>query len=233
MLVATQALGASWRSEIYSAYIGNNMSRWKQVIDNMEISGEKTDSFLLELVNYQYGYIAWCLGNNREEEAKQYLDKAESVLETLRSDSRHLSIVHAYKSAFYGYRIALARIAAPLLGPRSIESAREAVRLDPGNYLGYVQLGNIEFYMPSVFGGSKKEALEHYLIAEKLLAGTSGPKLPDWNYLSLLTVIAQSYTYTGDLQSAKKYLELILRVEPEFLWVKNELYPQVIDKMKQ
>ncbi len=233
LLVATKAIGASYRCQIYSAYISNNMCRWKEVIDTIETSGQKPDSFLIELVNYQYGYIAWCLGNNREEEGRKYLEKAESVLEILKSDSRSLSLVYAYKSAFYGFRIALGKLAAPLLGPRSIESAREAVRIDPTNYLGYVQLGNIEFYMPSVFGGSKQEALAHYLKAEELLTARSRPDEPDWNYLSLLTVIAQSYSYTGDLLSAKKYLELILRVEPEFLWVKNELYPQVLNKLKQ
>jgi len=32
---------------------------------------------------------------------------------------------------------------------------------------------------------------------------------------------------------AKKYYEKILKIEPEFLWVKNELYPQLLKKIKK
>jgi len=233
MLVLSPVLIAGSRSEIYTAYISNDMSRWKTTIDRMNSIKPKSNELLAELVNYQYGYIAWCIGEKRNDEARKYLDLAEANLNILKTDKMNMSLVNAYRSAFYGYKIGLNKLSAPFNGGKSIDCAKEAVKLDAENYLAYVQFGNIQFYMPSVFGGSKKEALEYYLKAEKLLEKNKDELVQNWNYLSLLTVIAQAYSYTGDLQSSKIYLDKILRIEPDFLWVRNELYPEIINKIKK
>lgn len=224
---------AGYRSEIYNAYIGNNMSAWKISIDRMENVNPKNNEFLLELVNYQYGYIAWCIGNKRNKEAATYLDLAEKNLKTLSGNSRNLSLVNSYKAAFYGYRIGLNKLSAPFLGPKSVDCARMAISSDSRNPLGYVQYANIQFYMPAVFGGSKKEALEYYLKALELMEQNNNDLIENWNYLSLLTVIAQSYAYLDDYSSSVVYLEKALKTEPDFSWVKNELYPQVNLKLKK
>ncbi len=199
ILLATSAvIRADFKSEIYSAYISNNMSQWKTIIDRINLVKPMTNELLLELVNYQYGYIGWCVSSKMDEEAEKYLGLAEKNLNILKSRDANLSLVNSYMSAFYGFKIGLNKLKVVFLAPKSLECAREAVRLDSLNYIGYVQFGNIEFYTPSAFGGSKKEALEFYLKAEKILAGKTVEIYHDWNYLSLLTVIAQSYSYLGD-----------------------------------
>ena len=55
----------------------------------------------------------------------------------------------------------------------------------------------------------------------------------NWNYINLLTIIAQSYALIKDYEKAKLYYEKILVIEPGFNWVKNELYPEMIKKMKK
>ena len=52
----------------------------------------------------------------------------------------------------------------------------------------------------------------------------------DWNYLSLQTAIAQAYEETGKWGLAKLYYEKILKIEPDYSWVKNELYPAILKK---
>ena len=52
----------------------------------------------------------------------------------------------------------------------------------------------------------------------------------NWNYLSLLTSIAKAYEVTGRKAMAKLYYEKILKIEPNFMWVKNELYPKILNK---
>jgi tetratricopeptide (TPR) repeat protein len=209
------------------------MDRWKEHIDKMDAVSLKSNNLMLELVNYQYGYIAWCIGNNKEDDAKKYLDKAEANLLILSEDNQNVSMVNAYKAAFYGYRIGLNKILAPILGRKSIDCAKIAMVADKENPFAYVQYGNIQFYMPAVFGGSKKEGLAFYKRAEELMEKNKDYTVGNWNYLSLLTVIAQSYSYLGDYDSAIDYLEKILKIEPEFDWVKNELYPQVLSKIKE
>jgi tetratricopeptide (TPR) repeat protein len=224
-------LKGSNKSDVYSAYISNNMQLWKNVIDKMNKTSNKSTDYLLELVNYQYGYIAWCIGNNKNDEAKKYLDQAEKNITVLSQNNQYQSIVNSYRSAFYGYRIGINRILVTLLGLKSIDCAKLAIKQDKDNAFSYFQYANIEFYMPSVFGGSKSEALSYYLRAKELMEKNKEDLHEDWNYLNLLTVIAQTYSYLKDYKLSKQYLEKILIIEPRFTWVKNELYPELIKKM--
>jgi tetratricopeptide (TPR) repeat protein len=226
-------LKGSYRSDVYEAYIHNNMQLWKGAIDKMNKADNKDTAFLVELLNYQYGYIAWCIGNSRNEEAKIYLDIAEKNIMLLPGNNHYQSIANSYKSAFYGYRIGLNRLLAAFIGGKSSDCAKLAMKLDAENPYGYIQYANIEFYMPSVFGGSKAEALKYYLRAKELMENNKADLSENWNYLNLLTVIAQTYSYTKDYKSSKLVLEKILTIEPGFTWVKNELYPDVLKKMNK
>lgn len=222
--------GTSWKKNIYSAYISNNMEDWRQTIDQMEKIKLDSAEFLSQLINYQYGYIGWCIGNENNSRARFYLKLAERNLEAY---SRHAtaSEIHAYESAFYGYKIGMNRLMAPVYGPRSIKKALLAIEEDEGNPMGYIQYGNSQFYMPSVFGGSKSEAIEYYQKAQELMERNQAMLHENWNYLNLLTVIAQAFESTGNPDEALKYYEKILQIEPQFLWVKDELYPQLINKL--
>ncbi len=223
----TEPAFAGWKTEIYKAYIGNNMDRWKVIIDKMEQEKINNETFLLQLVNYQYGYTGWCIGKDKTTLAKYYLELAEQNLELLEKYA-DASVIHAYQSAFYGYKIGLSQIRAPIYGPRSIKHARLAIEEDKDNPLGYIQYGNSQFYMPPIFGGSKEEAIDYFQKAERLMERDTNQLVNDWNYLSLLTLIAQSFEQTGQYEQAKEYYEKILKIEPEYKWVKNELYPHFL-----
>ncbi|NLJ43520.1 MAG: hypothetical protein GX431_07660 [Bacteroidales bacterium] len=231
-IMAFLPVKADYGSEIYSAYINNRMDRWKTVIDRMAAMPDKDNALLLELVNYQYGYIGYCIGFERKDEARKYLSVAQANLEILEKRGYMLSMVSAYKSAFYGFRIGLNPVTAPVNGKKSMENAKTALKLDPSNYLAYVQHGNIEFYMPAAFGGSKKEALEFYLKAKEVLEKNPDSLKGDWNYMSLMILIGQTYTYLKEYDKAKKTYENILQIEPGFLYVKDDLYPKLLAKMK-
>lgn len=225
-------LRADYRSEIYSAYINSKMDQWKGVIERIEAVPDKDDKLLLELVEYQYGYIGYCLGFDKKDEARKFLGMAQKNLDILEKRKYKLSVVNSYRSAFYGFRIGLNPITAPVNGLRSIEFAKNALKLDPGHFLGYVQQGNIQFYMPAAFGGSKKEALEYFLKARELIEKDPGSVSGNWNYMSLLILIGQTYTYLKDYPSAKRIYEEILKTEPGFLYVKEDLYPKLLTKME-
>ncbi len=232
LLSASMQLNTSYRSEIYSAYVNNKMDLWRDVIDRMDTIPEKSNELLLELVNYQYGYIGYCAGFDKKEEAKKYLDLAQRNVEILEKCNYNLSVINSYKAAFYGFRIGLNPISAPVNGFRSIDCAKMALSLDSANYLAYVQYGNMKFYMPSALGGSKKLALEYYLKARDLLERETDSITGNWNYLSLLVVLGQTYTYLNDYLSAQKVYDTILNIEPEFLYVKDDLYPKLLKKME-
>ena len=225
-------LMADHKSVTYQAFITNHMDRWKTEIDEMNAQKNKSNEFLLELLNYQYGYIAWCVGNKKSEQAEKYLDLAEKNVEILAKASYKPSYVNAYKSAFYGYRIGLNKFKAPFLGGKSVDCARLAMKQDDKNPYGYLQYGNSQYFMPAVFGGSKTVALVYFKKAEALMELDREQIIGDWNYLSLLTYIGQAYTAIKNYESAKFYYQKILAIEPGYTWVKNELLPDVLKKME-
>jgi tetratricopeptide (TPR) repeat protein len=222
---------ATWKTEIYKAYIGNNMPGWKVIIDKMDREKNKSKDFILEMVNYQYGYIAYCIGIGKKEEAEKYLDLAFKNLEILEKQNFKPSEISAYKSAFYGYQIGLNKMKAPVIGPKSLKYSKLSMEQDPQNPMGYIQYGNSQFYMPAIFGGSKKEALVYFMKAEKLMEKEKLKLENDWNYLSLLALIGQSYTELEEFQKAKIYFEKALAVEPDYLFVKIDLLPALLKKM--
>jgi hypothetical protein len=232
ILLLSARIYADNRSEIYSAYVGNRMDDWKNVIDRMEASGTKHNEFLLELINYQYGYIGYCLGAGKEKEAQHYLSLAEKNASVLEKAGYKIPILYAYKSAFYGYRISFNKISAPVNGAKSLNSAKKSIEMDSQNYLGYIQIGNAYFYMPQAFGGSKKIAFENYNKARNLMERDVSLIRGNWNYLSLLVTIAQSHTYLKEFEKAKAEYENIMKIEPGFGYVKYELYPELLAKMK-
>jgi tetratricopeptide (TPR) repeat protein len=229
----TVPVKGSYRSEIYSAYIKNDMQKWKSIIDRMNTVKTNETHFLPELINYQYGYIAWCIGNNRNEEARKYLDLAEKNVTLLPQDNHSQSVACAYRSAFYGYRMGINRLLVTVLGMKSINCAKQAINLDRKNALAYIQYANIDFYMPSVFGGSKTKALKNYLLAEEIMETDRRELVENWNYLSLLSVIMQTYIYLHDYESSKMYYEKIIAIEPGLSSIKNDLYPEMINKPKK
>lgn len=222
------SLNAQYKLAIYNAYIGNKMDVWKTIIDKMETHQSKSEEFLLELINYEYGYIGWCIGNNEKKQAGTYLKLAEINLESLEKTSLYPSYINAYKSAFLGYAIGLNKLKAPFLGPKSISAAKQSMKENADNPFGFIQYANAQFYMPPVFGGSKSEALEYYKRAQTIMEKDRENLKNDWNYLSLLTNMAQAYTEIIKYDKAEQYYKHILEIEPNFNWVKNELYPNFI-----
>jgi tetratricopeptide (TPR) repeat protein len=217
--------------KIYYAYVHNDMKTWKHVIDSMQKEKSKSNAMLLTLVNYQYGYIGWCLGVNNDKEAEHYISLVESNLDLLEKNNYSLSMVYAYQSALYGYKIGLSPVRAPYYGPRSIQSVKESLQLDDDNYFAMVQAGNIHYYMPRIFGGSVNEAISYFLKAKTMMEKNSTEIHQNWNYLHLLTLIAQAYSKAGDNETAKRYYDLILKKEPQFKWIKDKLYDDLLKKM--
>lgn len=233
LFMAWNGYGSDRGQEIYGAFISSDMDRWHRIMDEMGQATGESHAFVLELVNYQYGYIAWCIGNGRAGTARKYLAEAGANLEILKKAGYRMSYVHAYQSAFYGFKIGLNRLSAPSNGPRSLESARLAVALDDKNPLGYLLLGNARYYMPAVFGGSKKDAMDHFLKAADLMEASAGGGRGDWNYLNLLVQIARLYEEQGHLKESREWFEKALQVEPRFRWVRDTLYPMLLQKMKK
>lgn len=220
----------TFSSRIYDAYISGNMTEWKIILQETEQQKNQSSAFLLEQINYQYGYIGWCLGTNKKNEAKIWMEKMEKNMETLEKRNYQPSMIAAYRGSMIGFKIGLNKMQAPFIGGKSITYAKTAMESDPKNPLGFFLYGNILFYTPEFFGGAKDEAMSHYLQALKNMDRNASWTTKNWNYLNLLTVIATAYYEYNQQDKALIYLQKALKAEPDFQWVKKELYPKFSKK---
>lgn len=230
-LVINLFANQNYKKIIYDAYINNNMQKWQQVINTMHYEKNKSDEFILELLNYYYGYIGWCIGQKRIDEAEKYLKQAKKYLEILEGKKYKLSTICAYKSAFYGFELGISWYKAPFLGPKSVVCAKDAIKYDSNNPLGYIEYGNTQYFMPASFGGSKEKAIEYYKKAQQLMEKSEIYTKENWNYINLLARIGNAYLELENYQNAQSYFDKILIMEPNFTWVKDELYPKLKNKM--
>lgn len=216
-------------TEIYKAYIQGNMVAWKAHMDSYKANNNEQK---LNLVNYQYGYIAYCIDQDKDDEAEKYLAKAETLLAELEKQQYKISMVNAYKSAFVGFKIGLSPYKAPFIGQESLDFANKAVAQDSTNYFAYVQLGNIAFYTPAIFGGSKTDAMKHYLKAFELIETNPNLHTNNWNYLNLLATIINAYYEMGKNEKAKTYCIKTKAIETNFDWVNNIICPHKNEKLQ-
>jgi len=219
----------NFRQQIYNAYINGNMEQWRRVLTQMERTNNSSNAFLLDKLNFQYGYIGWCVGTNRNSEAREWMAKMENLMDELDRRNVEPATILSYRAAMIGFRVGLNRLQAPFIGPRSIEFAQNAIKSDPNNPFGYLQYANILHFTPLFFGGSRDEAMRHYLLA---LSKMEPYKQGNWNYLSLLTAIASAHHAAGNSVAALSYLEKALEQEPNFQWVIKDLYPTFSKNLK-
>ena len=119
----------------------------------------------------------------------------------------------AYKAAFIGFELNFYPLKAPFIGPVSIDYAKASVKGRDDNFLGYIQLGNIDFYRPMVFGGSKEAGIKHYLQALEIFDGQPELKKNNWNYLNLLATLVTAYKEIEDTKRAQFFCQQALTEE--------------------
>ncbi len=212
---------------IYKAYCYGDIAKWQTAMQTLP---KATNADILSLINYQYGYIGVCLAQKNKTEAKKYIANTAQLLKQLEKAQYNLSSVYAYKAALIGYKIGISPYKAPFISSKSSKYAKKAVALDSLNPLGYIQLGNISYHTPSIFGGSNKTAIKHFCYALKLMEQKPQYLTNNWNYLNLLATLIKVYIKEEAYQQALQNCQKVLKIAPEFKLVKHELYPQVIAK---
>lgn len=218
----------TFRNMIYKAYVEDRMNLWENTLENMifEYRQHPTHELLYDIVLAKYGLTGYYLGTGKEDEGAKMLDSAEEWLIRLEKTGNHTADAKLFRAAFNAFRITLRPIRATRLGPASNRLINDALDLEPNNPHAHLEKGNMLFYAPVVFGGSKRKSIEHYAKAVELF-GKSLPSNQRWLYLSTLVSLANAYQETGDTESAIKTFRKALSFEPEFKWVRDELLPEL------
>ena len=219
------------RKDIYEAFVRGDMNKWMSIITEMEKTpGSWTKDQKLELTEYYYGLAAYHIGEKNYKSAKIIINKADVILDQLlKSDPKNATIL-AYKGSFTAYKISLDKIKVVVLGKESLKYLNEAYKYDPNNIQALTDKGHALFNAPKLFGGDKNEAIIFFLKSIALLE-KNNLSSQNWFYLNNIVQAAKAYTETGQFEKAKQLYLKLLQKEPNFGWVKNELYPELLKTM--
>ena len=231
MLLFSVSLSAQNNRFIYKSYVQDNMNKWKLTMDSLGKVQKNSQKEILDIVNYEYGYIGWCIGRKNSAAAQKHMSTLKKYLDLLEQRKYATSTLYAYKAAMVGFEIGMAPYKAPFIGSKSLEYAKKSLRIDSMNVTGIIQMGNIAFHTPSLLGGSKQDALMHYLKALRIMERNPDFKVHNWNYLHVLACLINTCMELKQYETARKYCLKALSFEPGFVWVKQTLYPQVLKKL--
>ena len=229
---SSQAAGqASFQNLIYRAYVEGRMNLWENTLETMEFeySRNPNPDLLYDILLAQYGLIGYYLGIDDNSTGRALLNQASDNLEILEQVDRYESEAKLFRAAFNAFRISLRPWLGVRLGPQSQRLINDAIEIKPEYPRGWIEKGNLMYFAPAMFGGSKPKAIEYYSKAIELMEQDMQNN-HRWLYLSTLVSLANAYEYTGQHQKAISTLEKALVYEPGFVWVKDELLPEI--KMK-
>lgn len=207
---------AAQKEEFYQAFVTNNPDTWRQLLDQ-SLSNSYSSQNTLQNLEYLYGYIGWCIRDQRKEEAKKYLKIMEKLLDQNLSPFAN----NLYRSITLSYGILLGTRNPVINGPKIIKTVNKAIDEDASSPLGYIQKGNAYLNMPAVFGGSKSKALSFFIQAEKIFETTNN-LTQNWLYLHLLCLISETYKQSNKTAMANNYYEKIKKLEPSLFWLRQQ-----------
>jgi len=220
----------TYRESIYKAYSRGKMDKWYEIMNTCENNVNQNNyEEQLELINYYYGYTAWLISTEKYDTAEKYIDKSENIIDELLYESPENATLLAYKGAYIAFTIGISNFKAIYLGPKSMKYINKSIELDPENIQGNIEKGNSMYYRPAVFGGDKTEAIEYYVNAVKSFERQE-LVVNNWMYINTMTALGQAYEATDQIQLAKLCYEKIIRIFPNFMWVEDELYPDMLKR---
>ncbi len=218
----------SFQNLIYKAYVESRMPLWESTLAAMETEYRKHPGALLlyDILLAQYGLTGYYLGVNDNSAARKVLTSAQSYLVILESADGWEAEAATFKAAFNGFRIGLRPWLGVRLGPQSQNLVSSAISQKPDYPRAWIEKGNIMYYALAIFGGSKTKAIEYYQHAIALMEDDIQNN-HRWLYLSTLVSLANAYEENGQKARAVQMLNKALEAEPGFVWVKDELLPEL------
>jgi len=222
----------SYNENIYNAFISGRMDLWEYNMNKMEEEYLKNKNIqgLYDLTYALYGYIAYCIVTGDKIKARYYLNKATKNVNTLLKYHSSQAEIYSLKGAMYGFEIGLNPIKAFDYGIKSVKNINKAVELDKNNAIVLMELGNLKYYTPRILGGGLKKAIYYHEKAIRMFEASGYELKGNWLYLLVLTNLGRWYSEDQKLSKAREIYKKILDIEPDYIWVKNYLYPDLANQ---
>ena len=212
--------------QLYNGYMTQDLTSWREYVGTADWQSMSAPE-RTRLINYEYGLVPVEIDRGSSE-SRRMLDTYKAHIEAHKGTLTS-SQYAAYMSAAHAYEYLLDKSRLLSEGLCAFQLAAKAVEEDPANPVALSLKGNVDFYAPAIFGGSKKKALKLFLEAERQMR--QDPKFRYlWNYPALQLCIAQCYEKQSKTKKAIAKCEEILREHPDFVYVRDEYLPALRKK---
>ena len=209
-------------------YEGSTQENMNIVIEGYELlknayKEKPTRELLYFTAQAEYELVRLGVTDKKNKLYERYIDLALEKTEELKELHPEWSEAHALSSALHGYRIAYNPLNAVSAGPKSYYAAEEAVKLDSTNPRAWMVRGIVRLHMPTMFGGSAKEAIISFKKAIALFEGEGAVNQfePSWGYLDALVWLGWAYQQRDEDEKARASFKKALAYEPRAEWIKK------------
>jgi tetratricopeptide (TPR) repeat protein len=224
LLLSHNLLPQSVNIRTYKSFISGNRHAWLNEIKIHESQKLSNLNLKFERIELYYVYTGFLLADKNYSEASKYIQKADVLInDIIKFEPKNASAL-AFKGSFTGFKIPMNRLKILQLGNESFRNLHLAYHFDPDNLQVLTDLGSALFFTPRIFGGDKMLSIQYFEKAVKIIE-SSQSTLYNWKYMNILTLLANSYEKTDQVKNADLTYQKILKIEPDYLRVKNLLYP--------
>ena len=214
----------------YAAYLKSSTTLWEKAIDIQTKNLEKENSTQnrYQLAMAYYGLLNATMATQDEDTFSKYLDKTKDLLTEVIEADESMGEPRAIYSSVLGLEMAYSPMKGMYLGYKSNSYMSKAMELSPESPLVIKLYAGSKLYTPSMFGGDKDAAREHFDKAVELYEQNEKELTYNWLYLDALAHLGISYTQTGDKANAEIIFRKAIEKEPEFYWVSKSLLPELL-----
>jgi tetratricopeptide (TPR) repeat protein len=217
---------------LVKTYADGSWSGWSPEIAKAEKSLPNDIESKFVLINLYFGYVGHFIDAGKYDIAFEFIHKGEKLIQQILAVEPANATAISYKGAFLAFRVGINRFKYLATALEGLSLIYKAYDMDKNNLIAILNKASALYFLPPVFGGNKVETIRLLNQACSLME-ESGYTVDNWMYYYTLIFIGRSNEKTGKLIEAKHAFEKVLKLEPEFKWVKNDLYPAVLKAISE
>ena len=227
-----QDLG-EFKQLVSTGYATGNQAMWESGLRGLKELNASQPSYLVqyEILLAEYGLIGFILSQEgKKSQASTQLEKTLNLANSYAKKYPQKGELKAILGGLYGLKIGLSPVKGMYLGPRSLKYLSQATEMSPSHPLVWIEMANAKYHTPSLFGGDMEKA-QKYFQKGVLLFEKEDKKPNSWVYLHALVWEGKAHEELGQLEAARTCYTKALTLRPDFIWVKEELLPQIEAKI--
>jgi tetratricopeptide (TPR) repeat protein len=215
----------------YKAYIAEKdyKTLWKKDVDKKTTILKKESTNRNDALDLAVAHLGLLSSTNRDRDENlfdEYYDHAVENLESMIEQDKKWAEPKALLSAVYGLKMGYSPMQGMFLGSKSASLIEKAKELAPQSPMVWKIYANSKYFTPEMWGGDLKEAIAAYEKSVQLYESKPADLKFNWMYLDALAFLGQAYFKNNEIGKAITTYEKILKLEPEFGWVKYSLLPK-------